>query len=190
MEISMDVRTILSWQLDGGRMAFLLLICPTHLLCFVAVRFFSIKGFAESGTVSIAGIGSPFSYSYNPTVDNDNGRTIQGFSTGADSKMRKNGSGDYYVDFQKFFDYYGRYDYADHWIQSAFSSGRTDFPNGIADFTGVSAAGRARKFSFFRLDRKEGRLSRLLYPQCLIPCFMYLQRGLRKEHRIWQWRCT
>lgn len=100
--------------------------------------------FAASGSITIDGIGTPFEYAYSPTLDNDNGRTIKGFSTGADTKMRVNGSGNYYVDFQKFFDYYGRFDYADHWIQTAFSGTLADFPLGWADFSGKSAAARAQ----------------------------------------------
>jgi hypothetical protein len=42
--------------------------------------------FAPNGTLSINGEGS-VSYSYNPLIDNFNGRTIQGFSTQAEEKM-------------------------------------------------------------------------------------------------------
>ena len=60
--------------------------------------------------------------------------------------MRVNGDGDYYVDFQKFVNYYGRFDYADNWIQAAFSGSRTDFTNGNQDFTGFGIDAKSRKF--------------------------------------------
>ena len=40
-----------------------------------------------------------------------------------------------YTDFKHFYDYYGRDDYADHWVQSAFDGTMTSFSRGDADFT-------------------------------------------------------
>ena len=62
--------------------------------------------------------------------------------------MRVNGDGDYYIDFQKFFNYYGRYDYADNWILSALNGERTDFTNGNNDFTGADISARAGKLFY------------------------------------------
>lgn len=84
-------------------------------------------------------------YSYDPTTGNSNGRTIQGFSTGADTRMRKFGqsTNDYYVDFQKFFDYYGTFDYADVWISAALAGEDANFPGkGDAAFSRYGIAGR------------------------------------------------
>lgn len=40
-----------------------------------------------------------------------------------------------YTDFQYFYDYYGKTDYADHYVTSAFNNAVTTFTNGNADFT-------------------------------------------------------
>lgn len=39
-----------------------------------------------------------------------------------------------YVDFEKFYTYYGVYDYADQWVTAAFDGVRTQFTNGNANF--------------------------------------------------------
>lgn len=59
--------------------------------------------FAPSGTLSISGEGS-MAYTYDPLTDNVNGRTIQGFSTGAEAKMFQCDNCPY-VTYQKFYDY-------------------------------------------------------------------------------------
>jgi hypothetical protein len=47
------------------------------------------------------------------------------------------------------FDYYGKYDYADDWIQAALSGGKTDLAEGNADWQGKSLGARARKKIIF-----------------------------------------
>ena len=99
-------------------------------------------GLAASGDIVIGT--TTFAYDgYNATVDTYNGRTIQGFSTSADTKMRGNNDNDpYFADFQKFFDYYGSYNYADEWITNAFGGGSTNFKNGDADFSKLTFTGK------------------------------------------------
>ena len=40
-----------------------------------------------------------------------------------------------YTDFKYFYDYYGKADYADHYVTSAFAGVGTTFTNGNADFS-------------------------------------------------------
>lgn len=51
-----------------------------------------------------------------------------------------------YPDYKKFYEYYGQYDYAHQWVQSAFDGIPTSFDRGNADFTLYSDAGRTGKF--------------------------------------------
>lgn len=104
--------------------------------------------FLKTGSLVIGGFATPFPYSYEPEENNDNERTIQGFSTSAETKMRRSEDSPYYLTYQKFYDYYGRFDYADHWVLSAFAGGATSFPtqNGNADFSTFEEKGRVGKF--------------------------------------------
>jgi len=86
------------------------------------------------GDVTIGGADYP--YSYSPTEQNNNGRTIAGFSTTAGERMRT------YKDFRYFANYYGKDDYADVWIQSAFLGKDTGFTNGNANFALWESDGR------------------------------------------------
>jgi hypothetical protein len=101
-----------------------LLTCP-----FPVSKF---QGFADSGTLAITGVGT-VTYTYNKRQHNQNGRTIQGFSTAAQDKMFDCPDCPY-PDYQKFYNYYGKHDYADKWVQAAFSGTSTDFANGNANF--------------------------------------------------------
>jgi len=96
--------------------------------------------FAASGTVEIDGF-EPITYTYTVPEDSNNGRTIAGFSTGAKAKMYECDNCPY-VDYKKFFDYYGSFDYANQWVLAAFSGGKTSFQNGNADFGEFTFAGR------------------------------------------------
>mmetsp|Transcript_25728 Transcript_25728/g.30313 ORF Transcript_25728/g.30313 Transcript_25728/m.30313 type:complete len:572 (-) Transcript_25728:155-1870(-) len=88
----------------------------------------------DSGSVSIGN--DDFSYSYDHTIHNNNGRTLQGFSTSVQSKMIDCSPGCPFTDAEMFVNYYGRNDYGDHWITSAFNKDSTDFTNrGNADFS-------------------------------------------------------
>jgi hypothetical protein len=96
--------------------------------------------FAASGTLDIEGEGT-FTYTYDPTTDNNNDRTIQGFSTQAKEKMH---DCEYcpYTTYEKFYQYYGAFDYADQWVMAAFDGKSTSFSNGNADFGPYDVAGR------------------------------------------------
>jgi len=100
--------------------------------------------FADDGTIDIGD--DKYAYKYNPLVDNNNGRTIQGFSTKADKEMRHNDpdvcSGCPYTDHGYFYEYYGNSDYGDQWITAAFGSEKTRFQNGDADFSLYGFEGR------------------------------------------------
>eukprot|EP00804_Cyclotella_cryptica_P013469 CCRYP_005189-RB/>CCRYP_005189-RB protein AED:0.02 eAED:0.02 QI:1281/1/1/1/1/1/2/160/359 len=71
-----------------------------------------------------------------------NGRTISGFSTDAEAKMRNGCKGCPYEDFMYFYDYYGTDTYADDWVTAAFNGEKTNFKNGNADFSLISNVGK------------------------------------------------
>jgi hypothetical protein len=102
-------------------------------------NIFSI-GFVASGELSIEGEGI-FKYSYLPLENNGNKRTLQGFSTSAKDKMATCANCPY-VTYDKFYKYYGAYDYANEWVLAAFEGGATSFTNGDADFSDYGYAGR------------------------------------------------
>ncbi|CAB9501129.1 expressed unknown protein [Seminavis robusta] len=87
------------------------------------------------GTVSLEGIQSAaLPYTYNPETDNKNGRTLAGFSTGAEKKMGKCGPQCPYVDYAKYLNYFGEFDYGNQWIMAAFEKRETKFSMGNVDF--------------------------------------------------------
>lgn len=98
--------------------------------------------FFENGTITL---GSPIEaivdYSYDKTEDTYNSRTIQGFSTDAVDKMYKCDEGCPFEDYEKYYNYYGEFDYANRWIVAAFENAKTTFTNGNADFTAYSFVG-------------------------------------------------
>lgn len=94
------------------------------------------------GTIQLDGIAStPLEYSYDPMKDNVNGRTLAGFSLGAESKMGKCQACPY-VDYQKFLDYYDAFDYGDQWVTAAFEGKGTNFKLGNVDFETFSETAR------------------------------------------------
>jgi hypothetical protein len=95
---------------------------------------------AATGSVTIGG--TDYNYDYEVQTDNNNGRTISAFSTGAQEKMRVGCKGCPYSDFSYFYDYYGADDYADQWITSAFKGESTSFKNGNADFSRYGLDGK------------------------------------------------
>lgn len=74
-----------------------------------------------------------YGYVYNVTTQNLNYRTIQGFSTEAKAKMAECANCPY-PDYKKFTDYYGKNDYGDHIITSAFNGLPTRMANGNMQF--------------------------------------------------------
>lgn len=90
----------------------------------------TVVGFASSGIITIIGGGtSQWSYSYNETTDNKNGRSFQSFSTQAKDILKA------FDRYQKHVDYYGRHDYADHIMQAGFETGKTNMVRGNLDFS-------------------------------------------------------
>ena len=89
----------------------------------------------QNGVLSISGLGDNITYTYNPQVDNNNARTIRGFSTSAASKMLSCPVGCPYPDFKKFYDYYGVADYGDQWVTASFDGTSTSFTRGNGDFS-------------------------------------------------------
>jgi len=68
-------------------------------------------------------------------VNHKNGRTIKGFSTGAQAKMFDDCKGCPYDDYKKFYEYYGSHTYADDWVRAALTGGDAGFTKGNIDFT-------------------------------------------------------
>jgi len=87
-------------------------------------------------TGSITVDGASLAYTYDVNTDNNNGRTISGFSTKAEEKMAD------YTDFKYFKAYYGVGDYADQWVNAALDGTATAFTNGNADFSEYDFTGR------------------------------------------------
>jgi len=69
------------------------------------------------------------------TVAHKNGRTIKGFSTGAQGKMFDDCKGCPYDDYVKYYEYYGSHTYADDWVRAALTGGDAGFTKGNIDFT-------------------------------------------------------
>ena len=46
-----------------------------------------------------------------------------------------------YATYDKYYKYYGKFDYANQWVLSAFNKGMTDFLNGNADFSAYGQDG-------------------------------------------------
>jgi len=88
------------------------------------------------GTITLDGIatGAILPYDYNPTTDNGNGRTLAGFSTGAQKKMGECGPQCPYNDYSKFLTYYGEFDYGHQFVTAAFERNLTTFAHGNIDF--------------------------------------------------------
>jgi hypothetical protein len=102
------------------------------------------SGLTASGTLSK---NASSNIPYTVSLGNVAGRNMQAFS-GTNATMR-GVDGQFYPDFQIFFDYYGRIDYAEHYILSALNGAVTTFTNGNANFTGKAFIGRNRKEMIF-----------------------------------------
>ena len=89
--------------------------------------------FASSGSITLIMMGGNLGYTYNITTRNFNFRTISGFSKDAKEEMF-NCQNCPYDDYTKFFNYYGKHDYGDHIISSAFNGVSTQMTNGNMDF--------------------------------------------------------
>ena len=107
--------------------------------------FLVYAGFtAANGTLTVAGVAN-VAYTYDIAENNDNGRTLQGFSTSAQKKMRVNGNGAFYDDFQKFLDYYGDSDYSDKFALAALAGNSLSIGGKTFDFSSYDFEARAGK---------------------------------------------
>lgn len=104
-----------------------------------ALRNINTSGcFPEEGVLTKVNGDAMGSYSYDCQDANHNDRTIAGFSKQAGAKMEG------MVDFEYFNAYYGKADYADHWVTSAFSGTATNFTNGNVDFGDYNDVGKVQ----------------------------------------------
>lgn len=87
---------------------------------------------AATGTISIDGK-TDVTYTYDPLVNNVAKRTIQGFSTSAQKKMAECANCPYPM-YEKFYEYYGQYDYGNQIVLAAFAGTKTNFKNFNNDF--------------------------------------------------------
>merc|ERR1712157_207750 len=72
-------------------------------------------------------------YTYDPAINNVSKRTIQGFSTSAQKKMAECANCPYDM-YNKFYEYYGQYDYGNQIVLAAFAGTKTNFKNFNNDF--------------------------------------------------------
>jgi hypothetical protein len=105
--------------------------------------------FAASGSMAIDGVGDA-TYTYDPLSDNINKRSIQGFSTAAKKKMAECENCPYKM-YEKFYDYYGQYDYANQITLAAMSGQKTNFDNFDMDMGLYGFDGRTRKLLYIIL---------------------------------------
>jgi len=87
---------------------------------------------AASGTITIDEK-TDVQYNYDPEVNNVAKRTIQGFSTAAQKKMAECANCPYAM-YDKFYQYYGQYDYGNQIVLAAFEGAKTNFKNFNNDF--------------------------------------------------------
>merc|ERR1711933_656645 len=87
---------------------------------------------AATGTVTIDGK-TDVQYTYDPAINNVAKRTIQGFSTSAQKKMAECANCPYAM-YDKFYKYYGQYDYGNQIVLAAFAGTKTNFKNFNNDF--------------------------------------------------------
>jgi hypothetical protein len=106
----------------------------------LSVFRFCHVGLATSGSLVTT---TSQSIPYTVSIGNVAGRNMQAFA-GTNTTMRGL-DGNFYSDFQTFFNYYGAIDYADRYILAALDGTATTFTNGNWDFTGKSLIGRNRK---------------------------------------------
>lgn len=97
--------------------------------------------FASNGTLTVEN-GPTLNYSYDVIEGNKNGRTIAGFSTSAEDKMYNGCKGCPYVEYEKYYDYYGVFDYANEWVLAALEGRRTNLNQGNNNFSQQTFVGR------------------------------------------------
>jgi len=98
--------------------------------------------FPATGTITIGD--ADYAYTYDPLVDNNAARTIQGFSSKAEGKMETDGT---HPEYFKAKTYYGTGDFGDKWVTAALDGTKYTYENGEADFAlyGLTGRGEAVK---------------------------------------------
>jgi hypothetical protein len=97
--------------------------------------------FPEMDGLKLNYTGLELNYTYDLLKANLNMRSIQRFSTDA-REENWDVEGGPYPEYRKFVDYYGKYDYADHMISTAFRGEETDMKRGNQDFRLYGDMGR------------------------------------------------
>mmetsp|Transcript_16822 Transcript_16822/g.27930 ORF Transcript_16822/g.27930 Transcript_16822/m.27930 type:complete len:557 (-) Transcript_16822:69-1739(-) len=82
----------------------------------------------SGGSVTVNG-GAELPYSYDPTTQNTNGRTLAGFSRQAKDKLHDCDEGDAcpYVTYTKFYNYYKNFDYGHIWVSAGLDKTTASF---------------------------------------------------------------
>jgi hypothetical protein len=99
-------------------------------------------GFMAEGTLSIPELDLDAAYSYNLLENNLNLLSISRLSSKSRKTMHECEDCDYYPMYEKYVGFYGRFDYADHIITSAFHGDRTALNRGSMDFGIYSEDGK------------------------------------------------
>jgi hypothetical protein len=102
----------------------------------------------DTGTIEIDGA-TPIQYEYDHQIHNYNEQTIARLSLDAKDMMHDCATCPY-LTYDKFYNYYGEFDYAHQWVVSAFDRNETDFKLGNGDFSKYGDLGRAGKCSMIR----------------------------------------
>eukprot|EP00591_Stephanopyxis_turris_P003722 CAMPEP_0195524766 /NCGR_PEP_ID=MMETSP0794_2-20130614/24798_1 /TAXON_ID=515487 /ORGANISM="Stephanopyxis turris, Strain CCMP 815" /LENGTH=517 /DNA_ID=CAMNT_0040655057 /DNA_START=34 /DNA_END=1587 /DNA_ORIENTATION=+ len=89
--------------------------------------------FGASGTVTVGE--TELTYSYDVLTGNQNGRTLNGFSTSAKDKMYMCEKNCPYNEYKAYYDYYKQFDYASQFVTGAISRTQTQFMNNDKDFS-------------------------------------------------------
>ena len=113
-------------------------------VCGLNFTILLLSGFPEAGHIRFDSYEMSLPYSYNALDGNANDRTLAQFSTSAKDKMKPCTHCELYPEFKKFFQFYGREDYAHRWIMSAFDATRVVFESCASDFTIYSLEARSR----------------------------------------------
>lgn len=95
----------------------------------------------DTGILEIDGV-VPVKYAYDYQINNDNDQTIARLSLNA-KKLMHDCATCPYPTYDKFYNYYGEFDYAHQWVSTAFEGNETDFKLGNGDFANYGDLGRA-----------------------------------------------
>lgn len=99
--------------------------------------------FPATGIIHFDHFDKNVSYFYNQHNDNLNDRVLQWFSSHAKTKMKPCPNCRYYKEFERFYEFYGKTDYANKWIMTALEGERTAFDSSAPDFQEFDLEARA-----------------------------------------------